>query len=680
MASDIDQSVVSKVAQLRSQLRRYNFSYFVLDSPEVPDSVFDETMVELRELEAKYPELDQPDSPTHQVGGGLSELFSAVQHPSPMMSLDNVFDRVELERWLARLERSIAAEGWIGQSLPLFFELKIDGLAISIVYRNGELEQAATRGDGVVGEDVTQNILTVGQIPRSLGSGSGVPTMLEVRGELYMPITSFKALNDQRLNDGLPLFANPRNAAAGSLRQKDPRITASRGLGFWSYQLGVIEGGPAFSSHSETLDYLTGLGLPVNPNVRKVGSLNEISSLLDEFQGLRHGLDYDIDGAVVKLDDLELREKLGATARAPRWAIAYKFPPEEKMTKLQEIMVSIGRTGKATPFAKLEPVFVGGSTVQLATLHNQDQVAIKDVRPGDTVIVRKAGDVIPEVVGPILELRPSDSVPWKFPAECPSCGGPLLRPGDESDTYCVNFECRAQVVQRLIHFCSRGAMRIEGLGEKRAEQLIDSGLVGDPSDLYDLSFKDLMGLEKTKERSAETLLHQIEASKKQPLWRLLVAISVKHIGEVAAQLIAERYQTLEATKAATYEELSEIDGVGPVIASSLVDFIDSAWGSRLIERLIGLGVGDISGVAVQSHPQTLLGLSYVVTGTLSSMGREEVEKELKSRGAKVTSSVSAKTTALIAGESPGASKLAKAEALSIPLIDETELETLLARK
>ncbi len=667
-----------RVQELRSLIRKANFAYYMLDSPEISDADFDLAMLELKELESSFPELDDPESPSHKVGGGISPLFSSVSHLSPMMSLDNVFDQGELLRWIERLGRSLEAVGSPGPA-PLFFELKIDGLAVSLLYRNGILERAATRGDGIVGEDVTMNVMTVKAIPKVLkevAEGGSLPEILEVRGELYMPISAFDALNNDRQDRGLVRFANPRNAAAGSLRQKDPKVTATRGLSFWSYQLGECVGGPNFETHQQTLAYLKALGFPVNEVAQRVYSQSEIETLVSFYEEHRHELDYDIDGAVIKVDDLSLREKIGSTARAPRWAIAYKFPPQERTTKLIDILVSIGKSGKATPYAVLEPVFVGGSTVQMATLHNQDQVAIKDVRPGDVVVVRKAGDVIPEVIGAVVAERKSDSPPWSFPKLCPECGTPFIRPEGESDTYCPNFDCPAQVLQRIVHFASRGCMRIEGLGEKRVEQLIKAGLISTPADLYSLSRDELLNLPNTKEKMADSLISQISGSKGRPISKVILGLSIKHVGESAAGLIADRYGTLSAALEAKLEELSRLEGVGEAIAGSFVEYVQSSFGRSQIERLIAAGVG--ASVAPVAGNSVLSGRSYVVTGTISNMTREEVEARLRQRGAKVTSSVSSATTALIAGGSPGASKVGKAQKLGVEILTEEDLESLLA--
>jgi DNA ligase (NAD+) len=556
-------------------------------------------------------------------------------------------------------------------------ELKIDGLAISLRYEGGRLVQAATRGDGRVGEDVTANVATIAAVPNLL-RGTAVPDVLEVRGEVYMPIASFDALNVRAEAAGQPRFVNPRNAGAGSLRQKDPAVTASRELSFWSYQLGEVVGGPSFTSHHETLEFIAGLGLPVNPEIRVVDDLDAVYSYCEYWRDHRHSLGYEIDGAVVKLDSLAQREALGFTSRAPRWAIAFKFPPEERTTILRDIQVSIGRTGRATPFAVLEPVFVGGSTVGMATLHNEDQVRLKDVRPGDTVVVRKAGDVIPEVVGPILSLRPSGSTPWQFPATCPCpLQSVLVRPEGEADTRCVDPACPFQRDQRLIYFASRGAMDIEGLGERTAAQLTDAGLVQDPGDIYALTQEQLLALEGFAPVSAQKLLAAIESSKSRPLPKVLTALGIKGLGPAASEVLSRAFGTLDAVMNASQADLATTDGVGPTIAAGITRWFAAESNREFVEKLRRAGV-EFGRVEVSRSPQLLAGKAVVVTGTLSGWSREESEAAIKDRGGKSPGSVSAKTFAVVAGTEPGASKLTKAEALGVPILDEHGFAHLLA--
>jgi DNA ligase (NAD+) len=493
---------------------------------------------------------------------------------------------------------------------------------------------------------------------------------------VYMPVKAFAALNERQAEAGARMFANPRNSAAGSLRQKDASITASRELSFFAYQPGLLEGGPRLRTHTETLEWLSGLGLPVNPEIRTVPDLDDVASFCLRWMEHRHDLDYEVDGVVVKVDDLALRGELGSTSKAPRWAIAFKFPPEERTTKLLEILVSIGRTGKATPFAQLEPVFVGGSTVQVATLHNEDQVRAKDVRPGDVVVVRKAGDVIPEVVGPVLSERPDGLSAWAFPDRCPRCEQPLVRLEGESDTFCTNVDCPAQRLARIEHFASRGAMDIEGLGERTCLALLDRGLVHDPGDLYRLTADDLMGLEGFAEISVRNLLHAIDASRSRPLANLLFGLNIRHLGQAGADLLARAFGTLDAIREASADELGAVDGVGPKIAASVAEFFALPRNLEVVEKLRAAGV-DLGKVEAPSLPQVLAGSSVVVTGTLEGMSRDVAEEAIKARGGKAPGSVSKKTTAVVVGREPGAAKVNKAEELGIPVLDEAGFAHLL---
>jgi DNA ligase (NAD+) len=664
-----DDVVVGRVEELRTLIRYHNQRYHELDDPEISDAEYDELVRELRRLEEQYPALITPDSPTQLVGSGASATFAPVEHRVPMMSLDNAFDEKELQAWGARVERGLA-----GAPVRYVCELKIDGLAISVRYEGGRLVQAATRGDGRVGEDVTPNVATIAVLPRRL---RGAPPVLEVRGEVYMPVSAFDELNRRQAEAGLKVFANPRNSAAGSLRQKDPRITASRELSLWTYQLGDIEGGPELTSHHATLDFLRDLGIPVNPEIRLVESLADVSDYAQGWQAHRHDLDYEIDGAVVKLDELAQRELLGVTSKAPRWAIAFKFPPEERTTLLRDIEVSIGRTGRATPFAMLDPVFVGGSTVGVATLHNEDQVRLKDVRPRDTVIVRKAGDVIPEVVGPVLGLRPDDTEPWSFPTVCPCpLETPLVRLEGEADTRCIEPACPFQRDQRIIHFASRGAMDIEGLGERTVFLLSDAGLVHDPADIYRLRADDLLAFEGFGAVSVGKLLAAIEGSKERPLPRLLVALGIKHLGPAAAAVLARALGSLDAVMGASEADLASVEGVGPTIAASIAAWFAQPRNREIVDKLRAAGV-EFGKVEMSFLPQVLAGKAVVVTGSLDGFSREEAEEAIKARGGKSPGSVSKKTYAVVVGAEPGASKLTKAEELGIPVLDEAGFASLL---
>ncbi len=688
----------ARAAELRALIEYNNELYHTLDAPEIPDAEYDLLVVELRRLESDYPTLATPDSPTQAVGAAPSGLFQEVRHRVPMMSLDNAFDEGELRAWAERLRRQ--APDLDVESLAFSCEPKVDGVAMSLTYERGKFVQAATRGDGVAGEDVTANVATVRDVPAELAKAGGpYPDLLEVRGEIYMPVAEFEAMNKRQAELGERLFVNPRNSAAGTLRQKDPAITAKRPLHFWAYALGVVEGAPATggsgrsrwpaATQSDTLAQLARAGFPVSPDARRIVGIAAVVARCHELAEVRHDLAYEIDGMVTKVDELALHDLLGATSRAPRWAIAFKFPPEERTTRLVDIMVSIGRTGRATPFARLEPVFVGGSTVGVATLHNEDQVAAKDVRPGDLVIVRKAGDVIPEVVGPVREGPgvPKRRKPkWKFPTSCPSCGEPLVRLPGESDTYCTNIECPAQRVQRISHYASRSAMDIEGLGEERVLQLVGAGLLNDAADLYDLATEQLVGLERFGALSAANLVAAIDASRAQPLSRLLVALGIRHVGPTGARAVARAFGTLEAIVAASVEELAAVDGVGGIIAASLAEFLSADTNVAVIERLRRAGVTmsesgaagtAVGGTGAAALPQTLEGKTVVVTGAVPDYTREGAEEAIMARGGKSPGSVSKKTFVLVVGESPGASKLKKADELGVPTLDAAAFGSLL---
>jgi DNA ligase (NAD+) len=666
--------------ELREQVQYHNARYHGHDDPEISDAEFDELARELRQLEIEHPELVDDSSPTLSVGSAAITTFDPVVHRVPMTSLDNAMDESELRAWGDRV-----AKGLGDQTVRYVCELKIDGLAISIRYENGVLVQAATRGDGKVGEDVTANVATISSLPKKITSA---PEVVEVRGEIFMSIAAFEKLkaereaeNLERVSNGrspLPVPVNPRNAGAGSLRQKDPTITAKREMSLWSYQLGEVIGGPEFTSHHDTLEFLRALGFPVNPAITIVDSIEAVTQFCNEWKERRHELPYEIDGVVIKVDDLSQREQLGFTSRAPRWAIAFKFPPEEKHTLLLDIQVSVGRTGRTTPFAVLEPVFVGGSTVGMATLHNRDQVSAKDVRPGDTVVVRKAGDVIPEVVGPVLSKRPKNSKPWVFPTLCPCpVKSTLVKLDDVADTRCVEPSCPFQRDQRIMYFASRGAMDIEGLGDRTVFALSEAGLVADVGDLYSVTVEQLLTLEGFAELSAQNLVASIQASRSRPLPKLLTALGIKNLGPAAAESLASEFGSLEAIAVATADELSAVDGVGGVIAASITSWFAIAENAAIIKKLRDAGV-EFGRVEISTLPQTLIGKAVVVTGSLVSYSRDGAEEAIKSRGGKSPGSVSAKTFAVVLGESPGASKVTKAEQLGIPVLDETGFEILLA--
>ena len=686
-------AAAARAEELRALIQHNNELYNVLDAPEIPDAEFDLLVIELRELEADFPELVTPDSPTQTVGAAPSGLFQEVRHKVPMMSLDNAFSEEELRAWAERLRRALPDIDLA--TLAFSTEPKVDGVAMSLTFEKGKFVQAATRGDGVSGEDVTANVATVADVPSELAKAGGpYPDVLEVRGEIYMPVAEFEAMNKRQADAGERLFVNPRNSAAGALRQKDPKITAQRPLHFWAYAVGFVDGPPAKSkwpaaTQSETLAQLRKAGFPVSPDARRVVGMDAVGARSRELEAARHSLAYEIDGVVTKVDDFALQAVLGFTSRAPRWAIAFKFPPEERTTRLLDIMVSIGRTGRATPFARLEPVFVGGSTVGMATLHNEDQVAAKDVRPGDLVIVRKAGDVIPEVVGPVKEGPgvPARRKPkWKFPTKCPSCGEPLVRLPGESDTFCTNIDCPSQRVQRIVHYASRGAMDIESLGEERVFQLVGAGLINDPPDLYGLTVEQLVQLERFAQISARNLVAAIETSKAQPLSRLLVALGIRHLGPTGARALARAFGDLGAIVGASVEELAAVEGVGGVIAASVAEFL--VQNEPVLERLRAGGVnteepraaGTTGGAAgaVGALEQTLAGKTVVVTGAVPGYTREGAEEAIMARGGKSPGSVSKKTFVLVVGDAPGASKTKKAEELGVPTMDATGFDALLA--
>ncbi|MEO8364318.1 MAG: NAD-dependent DNA ligase LigA [Ilumatobacteraceae bacterium] len=683
-ANTPSKKVGDRAAELRQIISYHNERYFTQDNPEVSDSEFDALVRELAGLEAQFPQLVTLESPSSGVGALGTITFSPVTHRVPMTSLDNAMGVNELRAWGERMVKGLG-------SAPMHFicELKIDGLAVSLRYEHGILVQAATRGDGKVGEDVTANVKTINAIPKKLVAerNSVVPEVLEVRGEVYMPITAFKRLqteketeNERRLSAGRkpePVPVNPRNAGAGSLRQKDAKVTASRDLSFWSYQLGEVVGLPEFKSHHDTLGYLKQAGFPVNPETKVFNSIDEVIAFCDLWETHRHDLGYEIDGVVVKLDDLAQRQALGFTSRAPRWAIAVKFAPEERNTVLKDIQISIGRTGRATPFAVLQPVFVGGSNVSMATLHNREQVMLKDVRPGDTVVVRKAGDVIPEVVGPVLSLRPKNSKPWKFPSVCPChLKSTLVQVAGESDTRCVEPQCPYQRDQRIIHFASRGGMDIEGLGEKTVFALSDAGFVKDAGDLYSLTAKQLLKIEGFASLSADNLLAAISNSKTRTLPKLLTALGIKNLGPAASESLARKFGSLDAIIGASKDELSAIDGVGAVIAESITAWFANRDNRKIIQKLRNNDV-DFGNVATSSLPQSLVGKAIVVTGTVEGFSREEAEAAIKDRGGKSPGSVSAKTFAVVVGSEPGAAKVTKAEQLGVPMIDAKEFVELL---
>ena len=681
-------------AELAAELLEHQYRYYVLDSPLVSDIDYDTMMRELESIEDQIPELRTPDSPSQRVGGSFSTDFTAVQHLEPLQSLDNVFSGDDLDAWVARADR-------LGSSGPYLCELKIDGLAVALVYRKGRLQRAATRGDGVTGEDVTPNVKTIAAVPSKL-SGSGWPDVLEVRGEVFLPLAAFEELNRRLTEAGKPPFANPRNSAAGSLRQKDPRITASRALNLILHGIGRVEGldlDDPPRTQSAWYEQLRGWGLPVSDLYQVVPAIDDVRKYIADYAEHRHDPPYEIDGVVVKIDELTQQRQLGSTSRAPRWAIAYKYPPEEVNTRLLDIRVNVGRTGRVTPFAVMEAVKVSGSTVENATLHNADEIARKGVLIGDMVVLRKAGDVIPEVVGPVADLRTGQERPFEFPTHCPACGTPLAREDGGVDWRCPNTRsCPAQLRERLFHLAGRGALDIEVLGYEAAAALLDSGLVTDEGDLFALTAEALatvpffVNKQGTLTANATRLLVNLEEARHRPLWRILVALSIRHIGPTAARALAAAFGSVDAIAAAPEADLVTVEDVGPTIARSLREWFAVDWHAAIVDKWRAAGVdlatagfvapargeagaAGVAGGAGAAGP--LAGITVVLTGTLESCSREQAAEAVQARGGKVSGSVSKKTSFVIAGQNPG-SKLDKAESLAVPVLDEEGLRVLLS--
>lgn len=662
--------IQERVEKLREEIRRYDYYYYVLNQPLISDAEYDKLFRELLELEQKYPELVTPDSPTQRVGAPPAEEFAPVEHAIPMLSLNNCFNDEELEEWDERVRRILG-----GEPVEYVCEPKLDGLSVELVYVDGVFTVGSTRGDGRVGEDVTRNLRTIKQVPLRLFPLNGkVPKLLEARGEVYMEKEAFRKLNEERERAGEPIFANPRNAAAGSLRQLDPNITASRPLKVFFYAMGRAEG-IEIRSQVELLTTFPKLGLPVNPLWKLCKTLEEVKAFYRELLAMRHELPYEADGMVVKVNDFAQREILGEVSRAPRWAIAYKFPAEEATTRVLDIVVQVGRTGALTPVAILEPVEVSGATVSRATLHNEDEIRRKDIRIGDWVIVRRAGEVIPEVVKSVPERRTGQEREFKMPERCPACGGPVVRPPGEVAYRCENLSCPARIKESIRHFASRRAMDIEGLGEKLVDKLVETGLVRKLSDIYRLKKEDLVNLERMGEKSAQNLLEQIERSKNAGLARLIFALGIRYVGEHLAEVLAEHFPSLEALSNATYEELLGIPEIGPRIAQSIVDFFKNEENRKLIQELKELGVKT---EAEKPKEGPLSGKTFVFTGALSAFTREEARRLVESLGGRVASSVSRKVDYVVVGADPG-EKLRKAQELGITILTEEEFRKLVGR-
>lgn len=661
------QTAQLRAEELRTQIDYHNYRYHTLDDPEVSDQQYDALMQELRRLEAEFPELVTPESPTQRVGGAPVEGFEVVEHPQPLLSLSNAFNEAELRAWHARVVRLLESD-----ALDFVCELKIDGLAVALVYEGGRLVRGATRGDGVRGENITANLRTVRSIPLALPEGA--PSRFEVRGEVYMTKAGFEEMNRQIAERGGKLYANPRNSAAGSLRQKDARITAQRPLDFFVYGIGWSDDGPP-ESHWQALELLRSLRFPTNPNIRRLSDFEEVVQLCLGWTEKRGELPYEVDGVVVKVDSIAQQRRLGFVGREPRWATAFKFPATEATTKLIEIGINVGRTGTLNPFAVLEPVLVGGATVRLATLHNEEDIHRKDLRIGDTVILHRAGEVIPQVIGPVVAARTGTERPFAMPERCPVCGTPVVKPEGEAMHYCPNRACPAQAVRLLEHFVSRGAMDIEGIGERLARVLYEQELVRDPGDLYALTEEQVAALERMGKKSAANVVASIQSSKNRGLSRVLFALGIRHVGDETAGLLAEHFGSIDALIAAAPDEIAAIPGIGRTVAESVRAHFDEERNREVLEKLRAAGVRLLAERgAAREGP--LAGQAYVLTGTLAGFTRNEAEARLKQLGAAVTGSVSKKTVAVIAGESPG-SKLAKAEQLGVPVLDEAAFRALL---
>ena len=666
-----------RMTELINEIRDHQFKYYVLDQPTITDAQFDALLRELQALEDKNPELREPDSPTQHVGGGFSTHFEQRDHIEKMMSLDNVFDTDELAQWFDRVEKEIPQPQYL-------CEVKVDGLAINLTYENGVLVRGLTRGNGVTGEDVTLNVKTIRNLPHQL-KGDSLPAIMEVRGEVFFPIQAFNELNESLEEAGKQLFANPRNGAAGSLRQKDPRVTASRPLSVVLHGVGAREG-IEFQSQSGAYQQLKALGLPTSDRFKVCGTRTEVETFIQYYADHRHDVEHEIDGVVIKVDSLSQQQQLGFTSRAPKWAIAYKYPPEEVTTVLLDIKVSVGRTGRVTPFAYMEPVKVAGSTVTNATLHNAEEIVRKGVLIGDTVVIRKAGDVIPEVLGPVVEKRTGTERAFVMPTHCPECGGELraMSEGDV-DIRCPNTQsCPAQLRERIYYIGSRAALDIDVLGYEAASALLDAKIIEDESDLFDLTAKKLATSEfftkkdGSQAANVDKLLAALEEAKSRPLWRTIVALSIRHVGPTAAQALATSLGSIKAISQAKAQELADIDGVGQIIAESIVEWFGVKWHQEIISQWEKAGVCMVV-QQTEQLPQTLAGLTFVVTGGLESFSRDGISETIAAHGGKASSSVSKKTDYVLVGSDPG-SKLAKAQELGVPVIDEARFKELLAGK
>ena len=672
----MSEEIRHRIVELSEEISEHQFKYYVLDAPTISDSEFDIKLRELAELEKQYPQYKVDNSPTDLVGGGFSTAFQQHPHRERMMSLDNVFSPEELDTWFTRIEKTSSSPTWL-------CEVKVDGLAINLLYEKGKLTRALTRGDGTTGEDVTLNIKTISAIPHEL-KGSEIPALIEVRGEVFFPLAAFNEFNDALEEEGKDRFANPRNAAAGSLRQKDPKVTASRPLSMVVHGVGANEGKP-FETQEAAYQQMKSWGLPTSARAKVVKTRQEVIEFINFYQSHRHDVEHEIDGVVIKINELSIQEELGFTSRAPKWAIAYKYPPEEVTTKLLDIKISIGRTGRATPFAVMEPVRVAGSTVSNATLHNIEEISRKGVLIGDTVVIRKAGDVIPEVLGPVLAARTGQEKPFVMPTDCPECGSELraMSEGDV-DIRCPNSQsCPAQLRERIYYIGSRSALDIDVLGYEAASAMLSDGLIVDESELFSLTRDDLIRSsfftkkDGTLGANAEKFLAALERAKTRPLWRFLVALSIRHVGPTAAQELANRFGSMAAIRSASFEELASIDGVGEVIAAAVIEWFTVDWHRNIVDRWEVAGAVLVAETVENLAPQTLAGLTLVVTGSLVDFTRDGVNEVIAAHGGKSASSVSKKTSYVVVGDSPG-SKAQKAEELGVPILDEAGFKRLLS--
>ena len=657
--------VQARIEGLKQTIEHHNHQYYVLDSPEISDGEYDKLFRQLVELEKKHPRFASADSPTQRVGGEPQEGFSKVEHRAVMLSLANAFDEEELMAFQRRISKLLES-----QDIDFVSELKIDGVAVSLTYQDGILVTGASRGNGMVGEDVTSNLRTIRTIPLRLRNGSKIPSLVEVRGEAFLPLSAFERINEKRADEGLNLFANPRNMTAGTLRQLDSKVTASRPLSFFPYAIGHLEG-MRFETQIEVLDRIREWGFRVNPHLRHQSSIDGVIEFCRQWLPQRNSLDYEIDGIVIKVNRLDLQHQLGAVSRQPRWAIAFKFPGQEATTQLLEIRINVGRTGALNPYAVLEAVQVGGVTIRTATLHNQDDIRRKDIRQGDTVIIKRAGDVIPQVVGPVTSLPRGEEV-FEYPANCPVCQAPVVREEGEAMAYCTNRQCPAQRLEALKHFVSRGAMDIRGLGPQTLEKLIELKMLKGPSGLYSLSAEQIGEMEGFKEKSTANLLQGIGQSRSRPFARVIFALGIRHVGETVAEMLADDFGNLDSLMEATEEEIAAVQGIGPEIAHSLRSYFEIPENRQLVEDLRQAGL-QLEGIEQAGEQEGMLeGKTFVLTGTLPSWTRPEASQVIKRQGGKVTSSVSSKTDYLLAGEKAG-SKLKKAESLGITVLSEEDL-------